>query len=404
MEFVFLIAVLGLISSIVLVPIASTLARRVGLVDRPSIRKRHVGAVPLAGGMVLLTALLLISPFLPKSPAVWAVISLSIPLFVLGALDDRFELSARLRILCQLGIGFCLIVAFDLKISHLDGIAGNYSHTLGAYTAATFTLICTSGVLNATNMSDGIDGLLGFLASLSLAGIGVMAFQANSIPEAVLAFFVLGLLAGYLLFNLRVFGFDRRVFLGDSGSMIVGLVLLTLLISLSQNDTPAFTPTSAGWLLGLPLLDTVSVMVRRIVQGRSPFAAGRDHFHHILQDLGLTRKNTLIALVICQMVFVGIGMVANHVSIGQSYFFWGFVSITVLQYVGISCSIRILGKGKLTEYGVTMNGPESPSVDIEKTFPEYSVSKRPGLSHSSDTEHGKDVVHNEVAALDKTRL
>lgn len=341
--------VFALIFSLMLVPAASGLAKKLELVDKPNARKLHVGHVPLSGGIVLLAGLWFTLPFLPKNAATWATVLLSLPLFILGAVDDRFELSARLRILAQLIIGLLLVFVFGMTISQLDSVSSAAPFVLGPLVAILFTLMCTCGVLNAINMADGIDGLLGSVASISLAAIAFLAIQSNALPEASLSLFVLGLLAGYLAFNLGFFGAGRRVFLGDSGSMLVGLVLLVLLIELSQKETPVITPTSAGWLLGLPLLDTVSVMVRRMVQGRSPFAAGRDHFHHVLQDLGLSRPLTLNILVLLQVVFVAVGVFANMTELPQHYFFWAFVGVTLIQYVGISSAVSFIGKTGIAE-------------------------------------------------------
>lgn len=120
--------------------------------------------------------------------------------------------------------------------------------------------------------------------------------------------------------------------LGDSGSKVEGLLQLVLLVVLSQGDASAISPTSAGWLLGISLLDTVSVMVRRIASGRPSFVGGRDYFHHVLQDLGLSRHKTLCFLMPAQRLFVAIGGFANQTSVPQYVPFWLFVAATVAQY------------------------------------------------------------------------
>lgn len=346
------ISLLAFIYSLLMVPIASSFAKRIGLVDKPNIRKRHVGNVPLAGGIVITTGLWLALPFLPKSEAIWSVAFLSIPLFLLGALDDRFELSARARLVAQLGAGAVLVFVFGISIAKLDGVFSITPVILGPFMAAVFTMLCTCGVLNAINMTDGIDGLLGSVSSVSLLAIATLAIKSNALPEATLALFMVGLLFGYLSFNLSFFGSGRRVFLGDSGSMVVGLVLVILVVELSQKSNPVITPTSAGWILGLPLLDTVSVMIRRLMRGSSAFTAGRDHFHHVLQDLGLSRRYTLIVLILLQLIFVAIGIFANSTDVPQFYFLWAFIVITLAQYFGISGAVKYIGKGRISEEGV----------------------------------------------------
>lgn len=338
--------------SLVLVPLASTFAILIRLVDKPSIRKRHIGNVPLAGGIVVVTGMWAALPFIPKSDATWAVAYLSIPLFLLGALDDRFELSAHARLLVQLSAGVFLIFVFGISITRLDGVFTSSILVLPPFLAVVFTLLCTCGVLNAINMADGIDGLLGSVSSISLFAIAVLALKSNAVAEAYLALLVVGLLVGYLSFNLGFFGMHRRVFLGDSGSMVVGLVLLILLVELSQKVKPVITPTSAGWLLGLPLLDTVSVMVRRLRRGSSAFAAGRDHFHHVLQDLGLSRRWVLIGLILLQLFFIGIGIAANSTDIPQFYFFWAFIVVTIVQYIAVGLFVKYMANGRISRNGV----------------------------------------------------
>ncbi|MDB4222412.1 undecaprenyl/decaprenyl-phosphate alpha-N-acetylglucosaminyl 1-phosphate transferase [Granulosicoccus sp.] len=346
------IPLIAFLYSLALVPIARTFAINIGLVDAPSIRKRHVGHVPLAGGIVITTGLWCALPFLPKSETIWATTVLSVPLFLLGAIDDRYQLSAHARLLAQLSAGVALVFVFGISITQLDGVYNSTPLILAPVMAAMFTVLCTCGVLNAINMADGIDGLLGSVSSISLCAIAIVALNGNALPEAALALLMVGLLAGYLAFNLGFFGPGRRIFLGDSGSMVVGLVLFILLVELSQKTNPVITSTSAGWILGLPLLDTVSVMVRRVVQGRSAFTAGRDHFHHVLQDLGLSRKSTLKVLIVLQLLFVAIGLIANNTELPQFYFFWGFVAITLIQYFGISCAVKYIANGRISEDGI----------------------------------------------------
>ena len=349
------VLLLAVFSSVATVPVATAAAIRLKLVDKPSSRKRHNGSVPLAGGIVLIIGIWIGFLLLPKTSISWAIALFGLPLFVLGAIDDRFDLSARFRLLIQLMVGAGLVLLFNINIYQLDGIFGIQPIILGSISATVFTLVCACGVLNAINMADGIDGLLGSLSSISLVCISFLAFHAGFSEEGLYALFLVGLLAGYLIYNLGFFGIQRRIFLGDSGSMLIGLSLLVLLVDLSQGENAVITPTSAGWILGVPLLDTVSVMIRRLADCRSPFAAGRDHFHHILQDLGLSRKATLKLLMSLHVCFVLVGCYANFASVSQFVFFWFFVFATLVQYFGISYAVRTIANGDITEKGVRIN-------------------------------------------------
>jgi len=341
--------VLAFLFALAFTPIAHTLAKFVNLVDEPGGRKSHEGRVPLAGGIVIFAGLSCATLFLHENSKAWAIVISGAPLFLLGIIDDRFDLTARVRILAQLGIGLMLVFGFGINISQLDSVSGVAPILLAPFVATLFTLFCVCGVLNATNMADGIDGLLGSMACVSLMGIAMLCIGAHALQEAAISHLMLGLLAGFLAYNLGFFGAEKRVFLGDSGSMLIGLVLLVLLVDLSQKNSPVLTPTSAGWLLGLPLLDAVSVMARRVVQGRSPFTAGRDHFHHVLQDLGLSKTETLKLMIVLQFAFVAVGLFANWTEFPQYYFFWAFVVVTLTQFFSISSGVRLIAKGRVTE-------------------------------------------------------
>jgi hypothetical protein len=122
------------------------------------------------------------------------------------------------------------------------------------------------------------------------------------------------------------------------------VVLVVLLVDGAQPNGGSFTPTSAGWLLGLPLVDVVSVVLRRVLRGQPPLAAGRDHLHHLLQDLGLSRRKTLYALATLQLGMVLVGVSANFVELPQAVFFWGFVGLTVAVFVGSVLADGVLAR------------------------------------------------------------
>jgi len=349
----YFLLLLGLSVALAVTPLTSQIARRLRLIDQPSARKRHIGAVPLAGGMTLLVALAVALPWLlDGSSVVLAIAVLGLPMLLLGAVDDRFDLPARLRLVLQLAVAIVLTLGFGVSIQVLDGIVGATPIVFGTGVGIAFTCVCVCGVLNATNMSDGVDGLLGTAAAITLAALGFMAWRAGMVAEAGTAMLLFGALLGYLTYNLGFLGQHRQIFLGDAGSMLVGFVLVVLLIALSQGPQPAITPTSAGWLLGLPLIDTVSVMVRRVWQRRSPFSAGRDHMHHILLDLGFGKRSTLLILASVQLLCVSIGLLANLNGPPQAPFFWLFVAVTVAQLFGITAVIRARTGGQLTALGI----------------------------------------------------
>lgn len=303
-----------------------------GLVDTPDIRKKHTGNVPLVGGIAIFA-----------SVSVWLLISgtnlfgglilcTGFAALILGALDDRFNLSARIRLIAQVLIAASFPIIGSLSITDLGNTFGFGYVSLGQTTSILFTIFCFVGVVNAINMSDGVDGLLGLLAASSLVVTGMLCFQAGMTEEANIAAFFVSALIPFLFFNLGFFGQSNRIFLGDGGSVLVGVVLVAFFIHASQGQSTAFDAVTAGWLLGLPLVDSVVVMFRRSFAGKSPLAADRDHLHHLLLDSGLSPLTTTLTLVGTHWVFLATGLFAHYSGTFDSFFFWLFVVVSLVHF------------------------------------------------------------------------
>ena len=315
--------------------LALGVARRTGLLDRPTLRKRHIGEIALSGGLGVYATVLLVAGTgvllgaAPPEPFVVAVLVLAVPMLGIGVLDDFRDLDARPRLLAQILIALVLTLAFDVRLIWLDDVLGTGAVGFETVGSIVFTVFCVVGALNATNMMDGINGLLAALAVVSFAAIAALAGDPATVT--LCAAFV-GALLAFLAFNLGLFGNSRRIFLGDSGSMMIGLALATVLVARSQSVDAAIAPVAAGWLLGLPLLDAAIVMVRRLRERRSPLAAGRDHLHHRLQNLGLSPGQTLAAMIALQGGMVGVGLTAQFSSLPPWVFFHGFVALAIACY------------------------------------------------------------------------
>lgn len=326
-----LVFTFGLSISAISAPFAIMLCKAVGLMDKPSKRKQHHGQIPLAGGMMLLVTVAVFG-FLVESisPVLFAILFAAPLLFLIGAVDDRFDMPAKFKLLLQGIVGVALVSWLGIRVVSLDNVLTGDPLVLSIGISMVFSIACFCGVLNAANMADGIDGLLGSLSIISLTSVAFLYFASGYHDNLDLVMVLLGALVAYLSFNIGVFGRQFKIFLGDSGSLIIGLALFALLVSGASPDGAAFTPTSAGWLLGIPLMDTISVMLRRIMHRRSPFEAGRDHLHHLMLELRFSRYGVLGALSIFHLSLVFVGVVANYSSVSQVVFFWGFVIMTAL--------------------------------------------------------------------------
>jgi UDP-GlcNAc:undecaprenyl-phosphate GlcNAc-1-phosphate transferase len=273
------------------------IAVRINLVDAPGGRKNHRGKVPLLGGIAMFLALVLSYLAAPWHEASLAAFLLSAGLLVaVGIWDDWRGISAWARLLAQAIAVLGMIYLAGISLHNLGNLFGEGAVILG-WSAVPFTLFAVIGVINAVNMNDGADGLAGGVTLIALAWFNVADKLAGGAPLADHTVMLAGAVAGFLLFNFRLPWRHRSsVFMGDSGSMLLGLALGWTAIALSQRGEGAMTPITAVWILGLPLIDTVSVMLRRVLAGHNPFWPGREYLHHLLQDAGLSLRHAILVL------------------------------------------------------------------------------------------------------------
>lgn len=306
-----------------------------GLIDRPDSRKRHDGNIPLVGGIAIFvsvfTLVMLNTSEFPVAPM---LLGLSLLLVMLGVLDDLVNLQVGLRVVVQLIIASAMVMLMDVRIETIGSLFGSQPIQLGAFTSPVFTVLCVVGVINAINMIDGLDGLSGAILLVSFVTLAVIASRAGS-DHAQFLFCLCAALTGFLVHNARVFRRKAAVFLGDSGSMFLGLILVWAFVELSQGETPAMTAVSAGWVFGLPLIETVVLMVGRVADRKSPFEAGRDHLHHKLIDAGFSTNKAVGFMLTLHVVMAGVGFVFAESTQSEAALFWLFVAITVLYFVSI---------------------------------------------------------------------
>ena len=195
------------------------------------------------------------------------------------------------------------------------------------------TVFCVVGVINALNLIDGIDGLCASLCLITFGGIFALAkLTGSSVSVSLLLYFSAALFA-FLIVNLGLMQkIVRKVFLGDAGTTVIGFFLCWHLIRLSNGDNALFRPITAVWLLALPIIDTLAVMIRRIRSKQSPFRPGRDHIHHQLMNVGLSSRSTLLILVACSMLLVGVGVMSEVKEVPEPFMFYGILVLFGLYY------------------------------------------------------------------------
>ncbi len=305
-------------------------ARRVGLVDKPSGRKMHTGNVPLVGGVAICITIV---QYIYSHPGMINHANLYmcciVGLTIVGALDDRYDLSVKVRMLVQTIISIAMIYFAKAELLSLGDILGFGDISLGyGYVGGLITVFAVIGCINAFNMVDGIDGLLGGLSIVTFGAIGILLNMANEQSLSYLCLLLVVCMIPYIVMNLGLIGRERKVFMGDAGSMMIGFTVIWLLIGASQTPgNPMIRPVTALWLIALPLMDMAAIMIRRVKQGKSPFKPDREHLHHICQRLGCSPTQTLILICSIASVFAVIGIIGEIFVIPEFLMFYSFIAI-----------------------------------------------------------------------------
>jgi UDP-GlcNAc:undecaprenyl-phosphate GlcNAc-1-phosphate transferase len=332
---------LGFVLVAALIPLLARFAPRLGLLDRPGGHKNHAAPVPVVGGVAM--GLVFIACFaalaLSREVSVWLPAAAGIMIFC-GLLDDRHALSSIPKFGLQILAAFVLARFGGATLAHLGELVRPDVLVLGAI-ALPFTVFAIVGVMNALNMTDGVDGLAGGVALVSVVAFAHCAGRAGYTPVLAVACLLAGVLVGFLLYNARLPGRPgAAVFMGDAGSYFLGLVLAWMAITLAMGDRPALSPMTAVWILGVPLADTVVLLVRRMLRGRNPFRPDREHLHHLLLARGLSHGAVSAIVIGISALMALAGIVACRAEVPEFVMFYVYGALWLVYYVTASYSFR----------------------------------------------------------------
>ena len=298
-KFAMLSLVTAFVVTLISIPPIISLINRYKCFDLPNERKEHSTPIPTMGGIAIIAgmmaALFLWFPFEAQVTQLCFFLSLSV-LFGLGIMDDLKDLSARYKFIIQIGLGL-LIALSGIRIQTFDGLFG--IHDLPILTQYTFTVLAVVGITNAFNLIDGIDGLAGGLGFMSLITLGMFLTMNGDNETALIAFALAGGILAFLYFNFN----PARIFMGDTGSLVLGFVVAVLSIRLMQVNAFSLKPVlphAPVFVLGIvliPVFDTLRVFAIRIWNGKSPFVADKTHIHHLITNAGFT--HAFAAKMIC---------------------------------------------------------------------------------------------------------
>ena len=305
------------------------LSFKLGLVDLPGGRKKHKNLTQLIGGIGIFIGISVTIACLFTDKIYLSYWIASLLLTVIGVTDDRYPLTFNVKFFTQF-IALLIVIFFGhaviLNLGDLFGVGIIELSIL----SIPFTCFAMIGIINAVNMMDGVDGLTG---CVSLAELLMLFFLANRIglrQELLIITAFIGAVLSFLLFNFpSVFSLKRKIFLGDSGSMLLGLTLSWLCVRLTQGSN-SYPPALMLWVMALPLMDTIYLIFNRKARGVSAFKADRRHMHHILLQLNYTARQTTLILMSASFITGAIGILLHIYGLSDWMLFYGFVFLSLI--------------------------------------------------------------------------
>ena len=300
-------------------------AQKLELLDNGGDRASHHGSTPFFGGIAIFMGVVCSLLFWSDIENIQYILVSILIVFIVGLIDDLRQITAFKKLIGQIIATLILIFLGDLQIESMHGVLGVYD--LPIWASLPFTIFVVIVIINGFNLIDGIDGLaggIGLISSLSFGGIALIMEQTDM---ALIAFTLSGALVGFLKFNT----FPARIFMGDTGSLVVGMILSVLALNCIKfglvtetHSLPHIGPLLAISLLAIPLFDSLRVFVVRAINGKGTLTAARDHVHHALINLGAGHKYTSFLLYIVAVIIILFTYVLLIINLNVN------VSITIL--------------------------------------------------------------------------
>lgn len=300
-------------------------------------RKVHNVPKPLVGGLGMLIVVSLSSVlFVPPSDFnLRGYYSAVILLGIVGFLDDFTDLHYKWKFIAQILAATIMIHYSKNSLLSFGNILSFGAIEFGIFVAP-ITIFCTIGIVNAINMIDGLDGLAGGISLISFISFAILAYIGKQFELMLLSIALAGTILGFLRYN----WYPSKIFMGDAGSFFLGFSLAFLSIAITQTRSDDFIPPVAALLiLAVPIVDTLTVLFRRVIKGKNPFSADRNHFHHILLKFKLDVKSVVKIILFISIIFSFFGVIGTVFKIPDYYMFLLF-SIYFLLYFLVSCFVE----------------------------------------------------------------
>ncbi len=321
----------ALFAALIMVPVLRRWALEKNELDQPDERKTHRDATPRLGGIAIAMAFIFsMLVYGDMVREVRGIMAGALIIFFTGLVDDLHGLSPRRKFLGEIAGCLVAMAVGHLYIVRLGDLFGLGSITLPFWAAIPFTLFAVVGVINALNLIDGLDGLAGGVSVIALVAFASLGYFSQMPEVLFLCAGLLGAVLGFLKYNF----WPARIFMGDAGSLTVGFVLGFLAIFLTQPPSGSVGPIVPVIILGLPVIDTLWVMIRRfILEKKSPFAPDRTHVHHKFLDLGFHHRFTVIIIYGISLFWAAVSVVFHRAP--EYLLLWPYILVSVLSYMAL---------------------------------------------------------------------
>lgn len=280
-------------------------AKKLNVFDNGGDRASHEGSTPFFGGIAIFTGVISSLLFWADIEEIQYILVSILIVFIVGLVDDIRQITAFKKLIGQIIATLILIFCADVQIYNMHGVLGVYD--LPIWASLSFTIFVVIVITNGFNLIDGVDGLAGGIGLISSLSFGAIALIMEQNDMALIAFTLSGALLAFLRYNFN----PAKIFMGDTGSLVVGMTLSVLAINtikfgLITEDfkLPNKGPLMAIVFLAIPLFDSLRVFIVRASKGVGPFSPGRDHIHHALLDLGFGHKRTALILYFISVLLI----------------------------------------------------------------------------------------------------
>lgn len=332
-------AVISYILGVFIVPFVIAFSKKEGLVDLPNERKIHkipvsrIGGVAIWASTMLTFLFLVLLSYYPYGSLVSGILLGGSLMFLLGLVDDIYNLNAKFKLLIQILIVtlvYCLGVKFDFIFNPLNP-ANNVIH-LAPYVSYPLTLLWIVGISNAVNFIDGVDGLAGSVITVSAVALAIisLAMTPPNAISALIACILIGSMLAFLTFNFN----PAKIFMGDSGALFSGFMLASLSIT-GVMKSSTFAIILPFIVLAVPIMDITFSSFRRILKGKSPFVADAEHIHHKLLKAGFSQKFTVAIMTFISVIAGGIATLLVNVLTIKHYVCYILIVIVLMLMLSL---------------------------------------------------------------------